>query len=135
MSAVRTKLRSVAPSLRKLAEPRRSSIATMAPRARPGRSTSADGIDVFYREAGPEDAPVVLLIHGFPLSSRLFRNLIPRLSGAPTGSSRRPGLRERRGVRKNVASGDEARRQPRIISLMASTTCLGFSERWERSQS
>jgi pimeloyl-ACP methyl ester carboxylesterase/uncharacterized protein YciI len=41
-----------------------------------------DGIDVFYREAGPPDAPVLLLLHGFPTSSRMFRDLIPRLSDA-----------------------------------------------------
>jgi len=36
--------------------------------------------DVFYREAGPKDAPVILLLHGFPTSSNMFRNLIPRLA-------------------------------------------------------
>jgi len=41
-----------------------------------------DGIDVFYRAAGPPDAPVLLLLHGFPTSSRMFRDLIPRLSDA-----------------------------------------------------
>jgi pimeloyl-ACP methyl ester carboxylesterase len=39
-------------------------------------------LDVFYREAGPENAPVVLLLHGFPTSSNMFRNLIPRLAGS-----------------------------------------------------
>ncbi len=38
------------------------------------------GLDVFYREAGPKDAPVVLLLHGFPSSSHMFRDLIPALS-------------------------------------------------------
>jgi pimeloyl-ACP methyl ester carboxylesterase len=37
-------------------------------------------IDVFYRDAGPKDAPVLLLLHGFPTSSNMFRNLIPRLA-------------------------------------------------------
>ena len=37
---------------------------------------------VFYREAGPKDAPAILLLHGFPTSSHMFRNLIPRLAGA-----------------------------------------------------
>jgi pimeloyl-ACP methyl ester carboxylesterase len=46
------------------------------------RSTAVGGIDVFYREAGPGTAPVVLLLHGFPTSSRMFRDLIPRLSDA-----------------------------------------------------
>jgi alpha-beta hydrolase superfamily lysophospholipase len=39
-----------------------------------------DGIDVFYRDAGPLDAPVLLLLHGFPTSSHMFRNLIPQLA-------------------------------------------------------
>ncbi|QJW99511.1 alpha/beta fold hydrolase [Frigoriglobus tundricola] len=37
-------------------------------------------LDVFYREAGPKDAPAVLLLHGFPTSSHMFRNLIPALA-------------------------------------------------------
>jgi pimeloyl-ACP methyl ester carboxylesterase len=41
---------------------------------------AADGVTVFYREAGPKDAPVVLLLHGFPTSSFQFRELIPRLA-------------------------------------------------------
>ena len=40
----------------------------------------ADGIQVFYREAGDVAAPVVLLLHGFPASSFMFRDLIPRLA-------------------------------------------------------
>jgi len=40
----------------------------------------ADGVTVFYREAGPLDAPVVLLLHGFPTSSFQYRELIPRLA-------------------------------------------------------
>src|SRR5580700_2570839 len=39
-----------------------------------------EGIRVFYREAGPPDAPVVLLLHGFPTSSFQYRELIPRLA-------------------------------------------------------
>jgi pimeloyl-ACP methyl ester carboxylesterase len=37
-------------------------------------------VDISYREAGPKDAPVILLLHGFPTSSNMFRNLIPRLA-------------------------------------------------------
>ncbi len=44
------------------------------------RTVSIDGIDVFYREAGPADAPAILLLHGFPTSSQMFRDLIPRLA-------------------------------------------------------
>jgi pimeloyl-ACP methyl ester carboxylesterase len=39
-----------------------------------------DGQEIFYREAGPKDAPVILLLHGFPTSSHMFRNLIPALA-------------------------------------------------------
>ena len=39
-------------------------------------------VDVFYREAGSKSAPVLLLLHGFPTSSNMFRNLIPRLAGS-----------------------------------------------------
>lgn len=39
-----------------------------------------DGHRVFYREAGPADAPAILLLHGFPTSSHLFRELIPKLA-------------------------------------------------------
>jgi len=44
------------------------------------RRVEADGVNVFYREAGPADAPVVLLLHGFPTSSFQYRELIPRLA-------------------------------------------------------
>jgi pimeloyl-ACP methyl ester carboxylesterase len=39
-----------------------------------------DGLDIFYREAGQRDAPAILLLHGFPTSSHMFRSLIPTLS-------------------------------------------------------
>ncbi len=39
-----------------------------------------DGVPIFYREAGPEAAPVLLLLHGFPSSSRMFEPLLTRLS-------------------------------------------------------
>lgn len=42
--------------------------------------TKADGVDVFYRYAGKEDAPTIVLLHGYPTSSHMFRNLIPRLA-------------------------------------------------------
>lgn len=40
----------------------------------------ADGVNIFYRHAGREDAPTVVLLHGYPSSSHMFRNLIPRLA-------------------------------------------------------
>jgi pimeloyl-ACP methyl ester carboxylesterase len=58
--------------------------------ARPGTEASAVqmhyktakvmDLDIFYREAGPKDAPMLLLLHGFPTSSQMFRNLIPSLA-------------------------------------------------------
>ena len=39
-----------------------------------------DGLDIFYREAGLKDRPTILLLHGFPTSSHMFRNLIPALA-------------------------------------------------------
>ena len=44
------------------------------------RTTEIDGLDIFYREAGPRDAPALLLLHGFPTSSHMFRDLIPALA-------------------------------------------------------
>jgi pimeloyl-ACP methyl ester carboxylesterase len=44
------------------------------------RRVVVDGVTIFYREAGPEMAETILLLHGFPTSSHLFRNLIPLLS-------------------------------------------------------
>ena len=44
------------------------------------RHVSVDGIKVFYREDGPANASAILLLHGFPTSSHMFRNLIPELA-------------------------------------------------------
>jgi len=44
------------------------------------RKLDVEGFNIFYREAGPEDAPVVLLLHGFPSASHMFRDLIPLLA-------------------------------------------------------
>jgi pimeloyl-ACP methyl ester carboxylesterase len=46
------------------------------------RTARINALDIFYREAGPPDAPALLLLHGFPTSSNMFRNLIPRLATA-----------------------------------------------------
>jgi pimeloyl-ACP methyl ester carboxylesterase len=43
------------------------------------RTTTVDGVEIFYREAGPPDAPVVLLPHGYPCSSYQFRNFMAAL--------------------------------------------------------
>ncbi|HEY2051784.1 MAG TPA: alpha/beta fold hydrolase, partial [Caulobacteraceae bacterium] len=44
------------------------------------RAAQADGARVFYREAGDRGAPKLLLLHGFPTSSHMFRDLIPLLA-------------------------------------------------------
>lgn len=44
------------------------------------RTLTVDGINLFYRESGEDNGPVVLLLHGFPTSSHMFRNLIPQLA-------------------------------------------------------
>jgi len=43
-------------------------------------TVEVDGLKLFYREAGPADAPVLLLLHGFPTSSLMYRELMPRLA-------------------------------------------------------
>lgn len=67
------------------------------------RTVKVDGLDIFYREAGPKEAPTMLLLHGFPTSSHMFRNLIPALADkyhvvAPDypgfGSSSAPSVQE-----------------------------------------
>jgi pimeloyl-ACP methyl ester carboxylesterase len=67
------------------------------------RTVAVDGLEVFYREAGDAQAPAVVLLHGFPTSSHMFRNLIPALADryriiAPDhvgfGQSAMPGLDE-----------------------------------------
>ena len=51
-----------------------------APPAIHHQSLEVQGVNVFYREAGPADAPTILLLHGFGASSYMFRNLIPQLA-------------------------------------------------------
>ena len=67
------------------------------------RTMKIDGLDIFYREAGPKDANTILLLHGFPTSSHMFRNLMHMLSDrfhlvAPDypgfGSSSMPSIEE-----------------------------------------
>ena len=62
---------------------------------------SVNDLDIFYREAGSKNAPTIILLHGFPTSSHMFRNLIPALSDrfhliAPDypgfGNSSKPGV-------------------------------------------
>ena len=44
------------------------------------KTAKVNSLDIFYREAGPKNAPTLLLLHGFPTSSHMFRNLIPALA-------------------------------------------------------
>lgn len=44
------------------------------------RTQRVGDVDVFYREAGPVDAPITLLLHGFPTSGHMFRDLMPALA-------------------------------------------------------
>ena len=44
------------------------------------KTIKVDDVEIFYREAGPKQAPTLLLLHGFPTSSQMFRNLIPALA-------------------------------------------------------
>ena len=44
------------------------------------RTVKVRDLDIFYREAGPKDAPTILLLHGFPTASHMFRDLIPQLA-------------------------------------------------------
>lgn len=64
-------------------------------------TVTVDDLDIFYREAGPKNAPTIILLHGFPTSSHMFRNLITELSDrfhliAPDypgfGNSSKPGV-------------------------------------------
>ena len=45
------------------------------------KTVQVNGLDVFYREAGAPLLPTVLLLHGFPSASHMFRDLIPELAG------------------------------------------------------
>lgn len=67
------------------------------------KTIEVQGLEIFYREAGPKDAPWILLLHGFPTSSHMFRNLMGMLSDkfhlvAPDypgfGNSAMPGVEE-----------------------------------------
>jgi pimeloyl-ACP methyl ester carboxylesterase len=44
------------------------------------KTIEVDEVEIFYREAGPKDGPVIVLLHGFPTSSHMYRNLIPDLA-------------------------------------------------------
>ena len=68
-----------APAPTRSASSERAPVGAALPEVR-YRTVDVDKVNVFYREAGPKDAPAILLLHGFPTSSHMFRNLIPRLA-------------------------------------------------------
>ena len=77
------------------------------------RNAAVDGLNVFYREAGPKDAATIVLLHGFPSSSHMFRDLIPELADrfhviAPDyigfGYSAAPSVTEFRYTFENIAA-------------------------------
>lgn len=57
-----------------------SSVSAQQPVKVHHKTIKVGDLDIFYREAGPKDAPAILLLHGFPTSSQMFRNLIPALA-------------------------------------------------------
>ena len=62
-------------------------------------SVPVGGVQLFYREAGPKDAPTIVLLHGYPSSSRMWNSLIPLLADRyHPGCTRLPGLRAQRGA-------------------------------------
>jgi len=61
-----------------LAQPRRKELVVEHPTFY--RTVQVDGLSIFYREAGPKNAPTILLLHGLPSSSRMFEPLLKRLS-------------------------------------------------------
>src|SRR5215813_699909 len=72
--------RSTNPSNKARQSPSKSSSAEFSMPRTSIHRIEADGVRVFYRAAGHSDSPVVILLHGFPSSSFMFRDLIPRLA-------------------------------------------------------
>ncbi len=71
---------SVGAAARPLAAAEQAPVTVRAEQPTRYRTAKVEGLNIFYREAGAADAPTLLLLHGFPTSSHMFRNLIPALS-------------------------------------------------------
>ena len=59
---------------------RQAAPSTTPPVAVSYKTQKVGAVEIFYREAGPKDAPVILLLHGYPTTSHMFRDLIPQLA-------------------------------------------------------
>ena len=102
------------------------------------RTVEVDGLDVFYREAGDPNAPVMLLLHGFPASSFMYRHLIERLAGRfhvrrPTIPGSVIARRRRRRLFRipSIASPGLSRNLPtRCASTNIPFTCRTSGVRW-----
>jgi len=81
--------------------------------ARHYRYADVGGHRLFYREAGPAGAPVLVLLHGFPASSFMFRDLIPLLAGR-YHSRGRDLLAGRRPLPARKPPGRRGRHHPRF---------------------
>ena len=62
------------------AAPQHTTDANSSPPVTHYRTATVDDLDIFYREAGPANGSAIVLLHGFPTSSHMFRNLIPLLA-------------------------------------------------------
>jgi pimeloyl-ACP methyl ester carboxylesterase len=72
-----------------------------------------DGVGVFYREAGPKDAPTIVLLHGFPSSSREFDTLARRIRAARMSSSSMPFIMRNLEEQSGPSRDDTLRSRPR----------------------
>jgi alpha/beta hydrolase fold len=92
------------------------------------RTMNIDGINIFYREAGPAQAPVVLLLHGFPTSSHMFRNLIPALADRYRGIA--PNSPTRSTALPNSSTAYSIGSTSRATRCMSWITALRWAGDW-----
>jgi pimeloyl-ACP methyl ester carboxylesterase len=105
------------------------------------RTTDVDGVKVFFREAGAADAPKLLLLHGFPTSSHMFRDLIPLLADrfhiiAPDLPGFGPSDRPKANTFEFLADTITASPRP-WVSIASPSTCSTMAHRpafgWPRA--
>ena len=85
------------------------------------KTVKVGDLDIFYREAGPKDAPAILLLHGFPTSSQMFRNLIPALADLAEWSNQGIELRAAINVSARVLQDVDF---PRRLKQLLQTTAI-----------